>query len=93
MGIRREPLDKLLIRHGADEGKLADARTHADRAGISLLGGVTRTKAVDDGALASVLGELTGLDVLNDVDVEDIDIDAEFARCFEAGGGSEQHVG
>jgi len=75
MGIRREPLEQILIRNGADKGKLADAQTHADRAGLNLLGGIARTQAVDDATLAKTMGEITGLEVLTEVAVEDIDVD------------------
>jgi general secretion pathway protein E len=75
MGIRRESLDTLLLRAGADATKLADARSHADRAGMDLLGGITRTQAVDDAMLAETLGEMTGLPVLSDLDVEKIDLE------------------
>jgi hypothetical protein len=70
MAIRRESLDELLTRKGADKAKLAEAKTQAERAGISLLGGIARTNAVTDDMLAATLGEMTGLRVLADVDVE-----------------------
>ncbi len=69
MAIRRESLDDILARKGADKAKLAEARTQAERAGISLLGGIARTNAVADDMLAATLGEMTGLRVLSDVDV------------------------
>ncbi|MGB0639899.1 MAG: type II secretion system ATPase GspE [Myxococcota bacterium] len=75
MGIRRESLDTLLLRAGADATKLADARSHAERAGMDLLGGIARTQAVDDAMLAQTLGEMTGLPVLTEVQVEQIDIE------------------
>lgn len=75
MGIRRESLDTLLLRAGADATKLADARSHAERAGMDLLGGITRTQAVDDAMLAKTLGEMTGLPVLTNVEVEQVDIE------------------
>ena len=75
MGIRRDSLDELLTRAGAEPAKLAEARTQADRAGISLLGGIARTNAVDDALLARSLGELTGIEVLGEVNVEDVDVD------------------
>jgi general secretion pathway protein E len=75
MGIRRESLDELLLAKGADKAKIADARTQAERAGLSLLGGIVRTQAVDDDMLAATLGEMTGLQVLGEVDAEQIDVD------------------
>ena len=75
MGIRRESLDELLTRAGAEPAKLAEARTQAERAGISLLGGITRTNAVDDAMLAKSLGDLTGIEVVGPVAVEEVNID------------------
>jgi len=75
MGIRRDSLDDLLVRAGADKAKMADARTQAERAGTSLLSGVTRTQAVDDDVLAQTLGTLTGLPVLAHAEVDDIDVE------------------
>jgi len=74
VGIRRESLNALLVNAGADKSKLADAATAAERAGINLLGGIARTQAVDDGLLAQTLGEMTGLTVIKDVAVDDIDV-------------------
>ena len=75
MGIRRDSLDELLTRAGAEPAKLAEARTQAERAGISLLGGIARTNAVDDALLAQSIGELTGIEVLGEVSVEDVDVE------------------
>ena len=75
MGIRRDSLDELLTQAGAEPAKLAEARTQAERAGISLLGGIARTNAVDDAVLAQSLGELTGIAVLEAVDVERVDVE------------------
>jgi general secretion pathway protein E len=75
MAIRRQSLDELLLSKGADKAKVEDARTQAERAGLSLLGGIVRTKAVDDDLLAATLGEMTGLQVLGKVEAEQIDVD------------------
>ena len=75
MGIRRDSLDELLTRAGAEPAKLAEARTQAERVGISLLGGIARTNAVDDALLAQSIGELTGIEVLGEVSVEDVDVE------------------
>ena len=75
MGIRRDSLDELLTQAGAEPAKLAEARTQAERAGISLLGGIARTNAVDDAVLAQSLGELTGIAVLEAVEVERVDVE------------------
>ena len=75
MGIRRDSLDDLLIRAGVDRAKLVDAQTQADRSGNSLLGSIARSQTVDDDILAKTLGTMTGLDVLTEVSVEDIDVD------------------
>ena len=75
MGIRRDSLDELLTQAGAEPAKLAEARTQAERAGISLLGGIARTNAVDDAVLAQSLGELTGIAVLDAVEVERVDVE------------------
>jgi len=75
MGIRRDNLDDLLIRAGVDRSKLADAQTQAERSGSSLLGSITRAQSVDDNLLAKTMGTMTGLGVLKDVQVDDINID------------------
>lgn len=90
MAIRRESLDELLTRKGADKAKLAEAKTQAERAGISLLGGIARTNAVTDDMLAATLGEMTGLRVLADVDVEQIDV--ELVRQVPLGLSREQGI-
>ena len=75
MGIRRETLDSILVRKGADPGKLQEAKTHADRAGLDLIAGIARTDAVEEGLLAQSLAEITGLSVLEDIDVDAVDPD------------------
>jgi general secretion pathway protein E len=75
MGIRRDALDVLLVSAGADQAKLSDAKTAAERAGTDLLSGIARTQAVDDKLLAKALGTMTGLPVLAQVSVDDIDVD------------------
>jgi general secretion pathway protein E len=75
MGIRRDALDVLLVSAGADQAKISDAKTAAERAGTDLLAGITRTQAVDDNLLAEALGTMTGLPVLAQVSVDDIDVD------------------
>ena len=74
MGIRRQTLDEILVRKGADPGRLQEARTHAERAGVDLIAGITRTEAVDDSLLAQTLSEISGLPLIDDIDVEVVDI-------------------
>jgi len=75
MGIRRESLEDLMLRMGADPAHLADARAQADKAGVPLLDSLARTDGLDGTLLARSLAQTTGLPwretiVLDDIDVE-----------------------
>jgi general secretion pathway protein E len=74
LAIRRETLDEALARRGADPVKLQEARTHAERAGTDLLAGIARTKAVDETLLVQSLAEITGLPILDKIDLDVVDI-------------------
>jgi general secretion pathway protein E len=74
LGIRRETLDEALARRGADPAKLQEARVHAERAGTDLLAGIARTKAVDETLLVQSLAEITGLPILDKIDLDVVDI-------------------
>jgi general secretion pathway protein E len=74
LGIRRETLDEALARRGADPAKLQEARDHAERAGTDLLAGIARTKAVDETLLVQSLAEITGLPILDKIDLDAVDI-------------------
>ena len=75
MGIRRDTLDEVLARKGADPARLQEARTHAERAGTDLISGITRTEAVDQSILVESLAEMTGLPMLHEIDVDTVDPD------------------
>ena len=90
MGIRREPLDSILVRKGADPDRLQEARTHAERAGVDYVAGITRTEAVDEGVLAQSLAEATGLPIIEEIDIEALDI--QLIRQIPLGLAREQGV-
>jgi general secretion pathway protein E len=73
MGVRRAPLDETLRRHGVAPDALAAAQAAAAKQGISLRQAVLRTEGVDHAAVAQALSQLSGLPVLGEFDVEQLD--------------------
>ncbi len=83
-------LEQSLLQEGVQASDLEDARQHADRTGLSLLEVIQRTDSVDPALLHKVLAGLTGLEVLEDVDLEQVDV--ELVRQLPLGLAREQGV-
>ncbi len=90
MGIRRESLDDVLVKKGTDPAHIAEARTHAERSGIDLVQGLARVESVEGDLIAQSLSEITGLPILGDIDIDDVD--SELVRQMPLGLAREQGV-
>ena len=90
MGIRREALDAVLVRKGANPERIAEARVAADKAGMDLAEGLSRSEAVDTRTLVRSLAEITGLGMMESVDIEAVD--SELVRQLPMGLAREQGV-
>ncbi len=75
MGIRREPLQDILIRRGADPGHISEATATAEKGRIGFATGLSRISGVNAEVLVSSLAQITGLPWLTEVRVEDIAVD------------------
>ena len=73
MGIRREPIDHLLLRMGANPADLSEMRAQAEKQGTGILESLSRSEKVDGNLLARGLSESTGLPWLATIDVEAVD--------------------
>lgn len=73
MGIRRPALDELLVRRGADAGRVSDARVSAERSGQDLTDTLARAEGVDGKLVTRSLSEITGLHYLESVDIDALD--------------------
>ncbi|RME27990.1 MAG: type II secretion system protein GspE [Deltaproteobacteria bacterium] len=83
VGIRRAPLEELLVRQGIEPTLLEQAREQAEKAGTGLVEGLARTPGIDGTALARTLAEQTGLPLLERVDVDRVD--SELVRKLPLG--------
>ena len=72
MGIRREPLDQLLLARGMAPIQLAAAHEQATKAGVDLIEGASRTDGVDGSVLARAVADASGLPFLESVDNEQV---------------------
>lgn len=75
MGIRREPLDDLLLRMGASPAALSEVRAQADKQGTGLLESLSRSDKVDGKLVAQGLSQATGLPWLEAIDVDAVDVE------------------
>ena len=89
MAIRRRTLDEVLQDRGLAPEALADARKTAEKTGSSLLETVQRGD-VSQLAVTRGLADLTGLRVLESIDLERIDI--ELVRRIPLGLAREQQI-
>lgn len=89
MAIRRRSLDEVLQDRGLAPELLADARKTAEKTGSSLLETVQRGQA-SQLAVTRGLADLTGLRVLETIDLERIDI--ELVRRIPLGLAREQQI-
>jgi len=67
MGVRRDPIDVTLRRHGLGVEVLESARQVADKQDVSLREALTRVKGVNPRALAQALSDLSGLPIVQDI--------------------------
>jgi hypothetical protein len=74
MGIRRDPIDRLLVARGIDPGRISEARATAEKAGVDLIEGMARTEGLDGSVLARALADAVGLPFLPTVDIDAIDV-------------------
>ena len=75
MGIRREPISDLLSSLGATPEQLSQAREMADKSGSSLLEAASSGGTVTGDTVAKAVAATLGIDILEEVDVERIDVD------------------
>jgi general secretion pathway protein E len=75
MGIRRISLERELDARGVPQEALLRAREHADKEGLGLAEALRRTEGVQGLALARSLSALSGLPILEKVDLERVDVE------------------
>ena len=75
MGIRRIPLEQELGARGVSADAIAQAHEQATKDGIGLLEALRRTEGVQGVALARSLSALSGLPILEAVDLERVDVE------------------
>ena len=68
-------LEAQLLAKGIDDAVLVEVSDQAHRAGLTPLEVMQRTEAVDPGVLLRVLAEVTGLSVVEEIDMERVDVD------------------
>jgi general secretion pathway protein E len=73
MGIRRETMDDLLVKKGVAPSLLAEAHAQATKAGDDVLKGILESGVIDDRMLVSALSEATGIPILHEIPVDDLD--------------------
>ncbi len=73
MGVRRDPIDVTLRRHGLGVEVLDAARTVSDKQSIPLREALIRVPGVNSRALAQALSELSGLPVVSEIPDEHLD--------------------
>jgi general secretion pathway protein E len=73
MGIRRETIDDLLVKKGVAPSLLAEAHAQATKAGEDVLRGILESGMIDDRMLVTALSEATGIPILHDIPVDELD--------------------
>ncbi len=73
MGVRRSAIDETLRQHGVGADVLAQARTLAERQGISFRQAVGRVQGADPVAVARALSELSGLPLVEEIPDEHLE--------------------
>jgi general secretion pathway protein E len=73
MGIRRETIDDLLVKKGVAPSLLAEAHAQATKAGDDVLKGILESGVIDDRMLVSALSEATGIPILHEIPVDELD--------------------
>ena len=74
MGIRREPIDQLLIARGVDPAVVEKARAQLDIGSQNLADEVARTEGADPTLVARTVAESMGMPWLDEIDPEQIDV-------------------
>ncbi len=74
MGIRREPIDQLLIQRGVDPVIIERARAQLDGDSHDLANEVARTEGADPTLVARTVAESMGMPWLEEIDLEQIDV-------------------
>jgi general secretion pathway protein E len=80
MGVRRVDVSESLRQLGVDDKALATARTVSEKQGISVREAVRKVDGVDPAVIARALSQLSGLPVVDEVDVGALDV--ELVRPF-----------
>ena len=75
MPIRRDGIEELLLRGGADAGKLRDARRESGRSGITLIEGIQRTNAAPMAQVGQSLADMLGLPFRAAIEVDKVDVE------------------
>jgi len=73
MGVRRDPIDVTLRRHGLGVEILDSARQLADKQSVSLREALGRVQGVNPRALAQALSDLSGLPVVDNIPDEHLE--------------------
>lgn len=73
MGIRRDPIDQLLAHRGVAPEVIEAARVQAEKSGVDLVEGMSRSEHVDGGVLGRTIADSLGLPFLDAIDVEQVD--------------------
>ena len=74
MGIRREPIDQLLIQRGIDPVVIDQARAQLDDDSHKLADEVARTDGADPTLVARTVAESMGMPWLEEIELEQIDV-------------------
>ena len=75
MGIRREPLQDILLRRGADPVRISEASETAEKSHVGIVESLARTEGVDAELLVSSLAQITGLPWLSELDIDAIEVE------------------
>jgi general secretion pathway protein E len=90
MGIRREPIDRLLVARGVSPSVIERARLQVDTGEGTLVEQVSRTEGADPTLVARTVAESMGLQWLDEIDPEKIDV--SLVRKISLGLAREQGV-
>jgi general secretion pathway protein E len=90
MGIRRPDFEEALTRNGVAPDVLATARAAAAKAGVPLRDAVAGAPGVDPKVVARTLSQMSGLPVLTEFDVDQVE--ADLIRRFPMGEAREHGV-
>src|SRR5688572_7997323 len=75
MGIRRQPLEQILIARGLAPEQVAEVQAQADKTNGDFMEGAARADGIDGEMLARAIAESTGLPYLPSVDLDQISED------------------